>query len=236
VFPLRWMAAAVLSLPACLEIPKLDSPPFVIDDFEQGDLIPRAKGFLSWKCDPVSADEADGGAPVDPDGGPPATGSGSTVDCVVESNGDQHSCCALRASFNLLPGMLGQYDNARVYTNMDLHTAPMDFTRFQTFVFSSIVESPAGMPLPNGTELYVELGCRSLQGSTFQSVSQPVPFEVGRDWTPARLPMSLFMLTGASRNQACLVAVDSIRFVIRPGRFAQPAVGTLHIDNVYLLQ
>jgi hypothetical protein len=224
-------------LSACLEVPKIDPPPFVIDDFEGSDLMPRTKGFGPWSCEVVSPDSADGGAPGDPDAGTqPAIDGGSTISCARESNGDQGSCCALRMSFNLPPGMLGQDDDARISTSMDLHSAPMDFTRFQTFTFSSILETPVATPLPNGTHVFVELGCRSLQGSSSQSVSQSVPIEVGSGWTPYPLPLSKFTLAGASSNQACLVAVDSIRFVIRPGRFSEPAIGTLHIDNVYLFQ
>ena len=45
----------------------------------------------------------------------------------------------------------------------------------------------------------------------------------------------MFIQDNSSTNQNCLVQVDSVRFIVRPGR-GQPASGTLHIDNVYLLE
>ena len=45
----------------------------------------------------------------------------------------------------------------------------------------------------------------------------------------------MFIQDNSSTNQNCLVQVDSVRFIVRPAR-GQPASGTLHIDNIYLLE
>jgi hypothetical protein len=224
----------VLLLPACLNVPKLDPPPFVIDDFEDGDLVPRATAFAPWACQTVSSDSVDGGAPAEADAAPaPPVDGGSTASCMRELSGGDNSCCALVASFNLPASTAGRHDDARVLTKTA--PSPVDFTRFQTFVFSSILESPPG-GLPSGTQLFVELGCSQLPPAGSRSAIQNVTFAVNSPWTASRLPMSMFTLDGAKMNEACLLAVDSIRFVVRPALGAQPALGALHIDNVYLLQ
>jgi len=134
----------------------------------------------------------------------------------------------LAAKFDLQPNAIGH--NARALTNARV---PVDFTRFRTFVFSSILDSSG--ELPSGTQLSVELGCSKIQKPAAASATQTFGFQIGRDWTPSRLGLSMFYQDNSSTNQNCLVQVDSIRFVVSPGR-GQPASGTLHIDNVYLLE
>jgi hypothetical protein len=226
-------ALLVLLLPACLEVQKVDPGPYYIDDFEDGNLDPLANPFGTWGCAPVGPD-GDGGAPEDPDGGiatPPADG-GSSVNCQpVVSDGDR-SCCSLSATFNLLPGASGHRDQAWVFTNAKRD--PVDFTRFQKFWFSSILEAPDG--LPSGTQLFVELGCSKVQAlASPAATSPPVSFVIGSGWKSSFVSLADFNQTGSRTNQDCLVKVDSVRFIVDTGLGAQPAIGTLHIDTVYLV-
>ena len=226
------LVVAGSALAGCVEVAKLDPGPFVIDDFDDGDLWPRSKGFGMWTCDRGAVDTADAGSAGDAStegGAQAAADDPSSVTCARDPFGE-HGCCGLAAKFDLQPDALGQQDDARVLTNAPV---PVNFTRFRTFVFSSIVEAPG--ELPSGTDLFVELGCSRVQRPAASSAHLTFLFHFGRGWSATRLDLSTFMQDNSGSNQNCLVQVDSVRFIVRPGS-GQAASGTLHIDNVYLLE
>ena len=252
MWPRAALLLSALALPACFDLQKVDPGAFVIDDFEDADLTPRANAqFGPWTCRPFTSAEqgtgpdagmdggqdagADGGQLVGADGGQsPDANAGQVVNCLVEPGGFKSSF-ALAAHFELSDPR----DNVRQLGGIELFTKatadPVNLTGFRQFAFSIILDSGTP-PLPAGSQVIVELGCSKMKLDPYadQSVTG---LGLDRDWFPPALQLDSFRQLNSSSNHACLQQVDSIRFQVLPGLDDGASTGgTLQIDDVRLLQ
>ena len=220
-----------LVLQACFDVHQIDpgNGRFVIDDFEDGDTLPKTPLFQRWDCYTFNL----------PVGKDPA----QTVHCDVERPGDE-SGYALSASFALHDQPDGKPDNggAALSTTAD----PMvDLNGYKTIVFSLKVDFGT---LPSASYAYIALDCNSVAaenqkqaGDYFQLTNDVKPIVAIDTWK--KFPLALSDLTQpdwqknrfADGPKACLAAVDSVNFEIS-GQLAdgQAANGVIHIDDVYL--
>lgn len=228
----------LLALGACVDLAKVDPGPRFIDDFEDGG-APTWNRFSPWTCDEINgavgkdAGARDGGVA---DAGRPAQDAATASTCKLSleqpGSDDQQ---ALESVFTIEPT-----DGVRDYPGTEIVSrtvghGTVDVTGFTQLVFAAILESaPPSPSLPSSTQFLVELGCSALSSNPM-ATSQPVPYTLNAGWTELRLSLSTFTLNNTSRNQSCLALLDSIHFVVMPGRSnGAPVGGTLHIDNISL--
>lgn len=223
-----------LALQACFDVHQVDpgSGHFVIDDFEDGDPLPKNPLFQHWDCYTFN----------------PAVGKdlAQTVHCDVERPGDK-SAYALYASFILhhAPGDGNDNGGAALGTTAD----PMvDLNGYKNIFFSLKVDFGN---LPSASYAFVALDCNSVAAESqktaldyFQltnEVNYPIVGLTKDTWTPFRIPLSDLTQPDWQKNRfadgpkACLAAVDSVNFEIS-GQLAvgQSGSGFIHIDEVYL--
>ena len=217
-----------LALQACFDVHQGDpgNGRFVIDDFEDGDTLPKAPSFQKWNCFTFNPNI----------GQDPA----QSVNCGLETPGDA-SGYALFAAFTLHdpPDGTLQWGGAALVTI----TYPMvDFNGYHNLVFSLRVDRGN---LPSAAFAHVVLDCNSViaespkkPGENFAVDQQIVATDT---WSTFKLELSKFtqplwqLNRFAGGMQACLAVIDSVNFQVA-GQLAdgQSAYGVIHIDNIYL--
>jgi hypothetical protein len=221
-----------LALQACFDVHQVDpgSGRFVIDDFEDGDLLPKTPLFQRWGC--YTFNPAVG---IDP---------AQTAHCDVERPGYK-SAYALSASFMLHQRPVYNNAGAALSTIAD----PMvDLNGYKNIVFSLKVDFGN---LPSASYAFIALDCNSVAAEKqkaaldyFQltnEVNYPIVIGPTDPWAPFHIPLSEFTQPDWQKNRladgpkACLAAVDSVNFEIN-GQLAvgQSGSGVIHIDDVYL--
>ena len=221
----------LVALPACFDVQHVDPGPFYIDSFEQA--VPRAPNFGPGRCDTFMSPAADGG--VSPDGDDGTDDAVQHVSCAVQQPVGDHPK-ALTAQFDLHDPFDMTKQTVGVVVSTDVTSSSgdgsgtVDLSGFQRLVFSAILESGTA-PLPSGTQLIVEIGCRPLLLGV-PVVSQAVAnLNIDSDWAQFPLALDDFLPSG----RACLLQANSLRFSVRPGLMdGKSARGTLSIDDVYL--
>jgi hypothetical protein len=241
---------SVLFVPACFSLPKADVSTRVIDDFAYDGGLDAATSltwgaFAPWTCDAINLAEADGGS-IDtaspllgPDGGPPVTctvGPGQHPDLV-----DAHALLATFA-LNASTRTLG------VAVTTHTMSGAVDLSAFQTLQFYAWLRSPTH-PLPEGTQLEVELGC-----PTNPTMGPPVDFVADQiadtvvagaaGWgnqVGLKLIKFLPVAKGAPNDggpapsevpSACLRTIGSISFIVILPPATSPIAGTLYLDGI----
>ena len=220
-----------LILQACFDVHQVDpgNGRFVIDDFEDGDPLPKATPlFGQWNCYTFNPNIGQ-----DP---------GQTVSCDLERPGDA-SGYSLFASFALHDPPDPDHKSDSGGAALATDTYPMvDFNGYQNLVFSMKVDFGN---LPSAAYAYVVLDCDSViaespkQREELFQVEQHIP--ATDTWTTFKLALSKFTQPQWQLNrfaggmQACLAVVDSVAFSVA-GQLAdgQSAHGVIHLDNVYL--
>jgi hypothetical protein len=217
----------LLTLTACFDVKQVDPGPqdFLIDDFEDGDAVPKTSLFGHWGCFSYNPDT--GQDPL------------QTVSCDLEPQPGDQSAFALLMRFKL-------HESVSLYPGASLATfAPntaADLTGYRALSFNIRVE--LSDPFPPDPTFHVELGCNSVTAETqddqeyFDLDQRIAPTD---KWTPKSLLLSNFTQRTDETNhfaggpQACLAVVDSIRFEIT-GSFTsgQSGSGVIHIDDVRL--
>ncbi len=218
-----------LALQACFDVHQVDpgSGRFVIDDFEDGDPLPKATPlFGQWHCYTYNPNI----------GQDPA----QSVNCDLERPGDA-SGYGLFAAFTLHdpPNGLPEFGGAGLATTTD----PMvDFNGYRNLVFSMRVDFGN---LPSASFAYVALDCDSVMaespkqaGEYFQVEQQIV---ATGSWSTYSLALSKFTQPEwqtnrfASGIQACLAVIDSVNFEVNGQlKDGQSGYGVIHLDDVYL--
>lgn len=221
----------VLALQACFDVQPVDPGQgvFVIDDFEDGDTLPKTSLFDRWECFTFNPDVGQ-----DPE---------QTVSCDVEPQPGDQSAFGLFARFKLHGGAS---PGAHVYPGATLFTqaanAAVDFTGYRALVFNIRVEQSD--PPPPDVMFDVQLGCNSVRaehdnGQQYFDLVQGISPDP--TWQPTPLLLSNFTQRADETNHfaggphACLALVDSVRFEI-VGNFSsgQSESGVIHIDDVHL--
>jgi hypothetical protein len=210
----------VLGAVGCFDVHNVGGP-WVIDDFENGDLKPADPNFGPWGCSSFN--------------------ESTTTNCSYGLDPGDASAHALFLDFTVddPPDGVVQEGGALLQTGAG---KPEDFSRFNQMVLSAKLVS-GNPPLPSTTEVYVELGCTSAQaedgtrpGNLY--VVQSVAYT--DDWQTFTLSMANFgspafdpthLLGGPT---ACLERVDDIYFAVEPlVPDGQSAMGRLDVDDIY---
>jgi hypothetical protein len=190
-----------LAAAGCFDVRTVDPGPLVIDDFDDGDMVPALTGFGSWDCYSFNA-------------------QGSRVECAV-TPGTDNSPFALYVDFRVDDPADGKQQHGGAGL-ASYGSPPVDINPHQDFVFSAMLTS--GTPaLPSDARLYVELGCSS---AVAQDGSRPGDFYVSASadyknyWQPFRIDVTSFgqppwVVTKIEGGPArCRQLVDSIRFTV----------------------
>jgi hypothetical protein len=219
------MTLAVATLPVvlgatgCFDVHSVDPGPWVIDDFEDGDLNPADRNFGPWNCY--------AGPPPNP--------------CITGLDSGDQSTFSLALDFTLVNPASGSANAVFAGVQTGTAAAPEDFSRFSGMVFSGKVV-PGVPALPNMTTFSVHLGCSTVpaeDGTTPGNLYVRQQFDATTDWQPVQLPIASFVSPFylATHPQggpaACLRRIDSIHFELEPQLPAgQSAMGRLDIDEV----
>ena len=215
------MLPALLGTSGCFDVHGADPGPWVIDDFEDGDLKPADANLGPWTC-----------YTFNPSGGA----------CSVGLDPGNESLYSLFLQFTIVdpPDGLGQQGGAVLQTV--LSATPENLARFGEIVFSAKLVS-GNPPLLSTTQLRVQLFCSTVAaddgtGPGDLYVIQPVTFTGA--WQTFSLAVASFgsppFLTEHPLGgpTACLQHVDSVQFTVAPLLSdGQSATGRLDVDDVY---
>jgi hypothetical protein len=216
------MLLAVLGATGCFDAQRVDPGPWVIDDFEDGDLNPFDRNFGAWGCY--------------------AWPQASLYPPVLDS-GDE-SIFSLGLDFTIVNPADGSAISVGAGVQTGTAARPEDFTRFSEMVFSA--KLVPGVPsLPSSmTRFTVHLGCSTVpreDGTTPGNLYVPEQFDVTTDWQLVQLSIpdftsAYYLATHVQGGPpACLRHVDSIHFEVEPVLpTGQSVVGRLDIDGISL--
>jgi len=217
------MLPAVLGATGCFDAHSVDQGPWVIDDFEDGDLNPADRNFGAWVC---------------------YTYPQPSQYLPVLDSGYQ-SAFSLALDFTVVNPASGTNDNAGAGVQTLTAAVPEDFSRFNKMVFSS-KSVPGVSASPGVIKFAVHLGCSTVSlddgttpGDVFVLLPFVVPSAVPPDWgDPVQLPMANFespsYLSAHPVDPAtCIRHVDSIQFDAEPQLLeGQSTMGRLDIDEI----
>jgi hypothetical protein len=215
------LAGAILGTGGCFGVHNVSQGPWVIDDFEDGDLRPADRNLGAWTC---------------------YTYEPSNQDCRVGLGPGDQSDYSLVVDFTIVdpPDGASQQGGAEVQT--ETPATAESLLRFGEMVFGAKLVS--GTPaLPSITAVYVQLGCSTAQlenGETPGNAYVLQEFTITADWQPFSLPVSNFASPYFDSNHlqggpaACLERVDSVMFSVDPQLGdGQMAMGRLSVDDIY---
>jgi hypothetical protein len=210
-----------LAAAGCFDVRMRDPGPLVIDDFEDGDLVPALATFDSWGCYSFNA-------------------QGSVVDC-ASVPGTDNSAFALQLDFRVddPPDGKQQHGGGGLASYA---RAPIDIDSRGDLVFSAMLAS--GTPaLPSDARLYVELGCST---AAAEDGSRPGDFYVSASadfknyWQPFRIDVTslgqpAWVVSKIEGGPArCRQRIDNIRFTVDAHLAdGQSGQAVLTIDSIY---
>jgi len=211
-----------LAAPACFDVHQVDPGPLVIDDFDDGDLVPALTTFESWR--PYSFN---------------AVGSEVHSDL---TQGNTNSPFAVYLDFRVDDPLDGDVQEAGAAL-MSESQFPWDVNPYRTLVFSAKLES-ATPALPSDALLYVELGCKTAvaqDGSHPNDLYVVASVNYTSAWKEYRIEITSFgdpswIGTRVAGGPAqCRQRVDSIRFSVDAKlNDGQSGHGVLTVDNIYI--
>jgi len=210
---------AVLAMAGCFDVHSVDGP-WVIDDFEDGDLKPADPRFGPWFCYTFS---------------PPNQYCHLGLDAGDQSRG------SLALDFALVDP---SQDVGQQFGGVGVQTgtaaAPRNLSRFSEMVFTSKLVSAA--TLPSSAWASAQLGCSTAQVDDGTNPYVLLTFALTADWQPEPLTLSIadfvepFFMTRhiVGGPAACLQRVDSIQFQFQPELSdGQSATARLNVDGIY---
>jgi hypothetical protein len=221
----RVVATAIvfaLAAPGCFDVHLRDPGPFVIDDFDDGDLTTELPGFDPWACYSFNAQDPD-----------------MTYGLVPGTTPDSF---ALNLDFRIddPPDGKQQHGGAAL---VSWGHATLDLTPYRTVVFTATLASGKDA-LPSDARLYLELGCStavaedgSSPGDFYVSTSAdyknyPQTFSI--DITSLGVPPWVVSKVQGGPAQ-CRALVDSIRFTVDAHLAdGQSGGGVLTVDDIHL--
>ncbi len=214
---------AVLGAGGCFDVHTVDPGPYIIDDFDDGDLRPADPNFQAWWCDAYNP---------------------NTNQCNCDHDAGDQSSFSLFLQANIVDPPDGTQQHGGASLGTSTYTgASEDFTRFSRIQFSAKLES-GNPPIPSNALMYVEIGCTTArtedgslpgdlyvnQGVDYKSYWQSFTLELNGFNSPPWLATHI-----KGGPAACLGRVDSIRFTVdaqlpdgQSGKFV------LHVDTISL--
>jgi hypothetical protein len=212
-----------LAAPACFDVRQVDPGPVVIDDFDDGNLVPALTAFESWL--PYSFN---------------AQGSELHSDL---TQGNTNSPFAVYLDFRVADPPDGEVQEAGAAL-MSESQVPWDVNAYRALVFAAKLESSGVPALPVGALLYVELGCKTAvaeNGSRPGNLYVVASINYTSDWQEHRIEIASFGdPSWLSRRVAggpaqCRQRIDSIRFSVDAKlNDGQSGHGVLTLDNIYV--
>lgn len=223
--PFLLAVLAAVAGAGCFDVRTVYPGPYVIDDFDDGDLFPADPDFnMPWSCSPLNAADLT-----------------KRPQCALDLGYKSESSLRMFAEVDDAADLQMNYPGASMAA---LATGgALDFSGYKEIVFSAKVESGVP-PLPDGSQLTVEFGCmttptdngiqtdqlRVSQSAAYKASWQTVALEMRNFGSPTF--DSTHFVGGPA---ACLARVDSVRFSI----IAKLADGastqfTVNLDSVFL--
>ncbi|HVY41244.1 MAG TPA: hypothetical protein VHM31_25075 [Polyangia bacterium] len=214
------LLATALGTMGCFDVHTAGGP-WVVDDFEDGDLSPADRNFGPWACFSFSQSTADNcGIGIDP--------------------GDDSSF-SLFLDFTLDGAFVTVSQQGGALFQTTTSAAPENLARFHQMVLSAKLTSTVA--LPSNAGVFVQLGCSSAQAADGTRpgnlyVQQPLAFTSA--WQTFTLAMRDFTTLGAYPTHvlggpaACLERIDSIGVAVSPQvPDGQSATERLDVDDIY---
>jgi hypothetical protein len=215
------IAGTLCSAAGCFDVQRVSQGPWVIDDFEDGDLKPTDRNFGPWGC--ASFNES------------------TTTNCSYGRDPGDDSAYSLFLDFTVedSPDGVAQQGGAQLQTEA---AKPEDLSRFNQMVLSVKLVS-GSPPLPSSAQVFVQLNCSSAQADNGSSpgdlyLLQYLPYT--SDWQTFPLAMANFTSPSFTPMHvlggpmACLERVDGISFSVAPQvAESQSATGRLNVDHIY---
>jgi hypothetical protein len=216
---------AAFGAAGCFDVHAASPGPWVIDDFDDGDLQPADPNFGRWFCSTFSPPNQVCALGLDP--------------------GDQSTSSAF-LQFTIVdpPDGVSQQGGALLQTSA---TTPENLARFDEMVFSAKLASGTP-PLPSTTDVFVQLACSTVpeeNGTILPPgdlyLAQIVPIvPPASDWQTFSIPIAnigspTWVATHPRGGPvACLQRIDTIEFAINPMLpDGQSATGRLDVDDIY---
>jgi hypothetical protein len=215
------LGTALLGAAGCFDVRTVDAVPLVIDDFDDGDLVPADSALPMWTCFNFN----------------PSTPDGFT--CGHDIGYQSDYSLFLQATITDPPDKLQQNGGAGVATFGD---TPQDFSRFRELVLSVALEY-GDPPLLGPPTVHVDLGCstaRADDGTVHNDLTVIQDIDPTTTWQTLALPMGSFgtpfylptHIVGGPT--ACLQRVDSVQVVVDANLpDGQSGSFTLHVDDIF---
>jgi hypothetical protein len=204
----------------CFDVRAVDAGPPVLDDFEDGDLLPSLPHFGAWSCQLFQPS--------------------APLDCALTDGFE--SSFSLSAGFSISdpPDAIQQHGGVQIVTHAD---GPLDLTGLSAVTFDVRLTS-ATVPFPAAALMRLDLLCSTAIGEdgdalVDSAVVQSIAFTA--EWSKVNLAISNFgpapwqpeHIKGGA--PACLRAIDGIQFVFDAAiPDGQSGGGTVFIDDVRL--
>jgi len=194
----------------CFEVHGVDPGPPVLDDFEDGDLLPSLRPFMAWSCGAFSPD--------------------ATLDCMLTDG--FVSSFGLSVAFSISDPPDGKQQHGGVYL-MTLADRPIDLTASSAITFDVRLTS-ATTAFPPGALMHLDLQCSTAVGENGDAMVdfllvQSIAFTA--DWSPVSLAISNFgpppwqPEVPARRPPGPAVPAGRPRAVVRSAPHAAPRPG-----------
>jgi len=218
------LGLVVLAASGCFDVHAIDPgpAPFVLDDFDDGDVQPNDPNFDPWEC-----------YTINPQGAPNT--------CTPRLVSDGSPALVLDATIVDPADGLQQHGGAELATYARL---PKDVSRFSVIVFNAKLQS-GNPPISSDAILSVEIGCRTVpdaDGIVPSRLYVSTGVEYGTVWTPSRVSLRNFGWQTWAPPQTdagpgpCLQKADSVRFSV-DAALPDGATGVFHltVDDITFL-
>ena len=220
------MLAAALLLAACFDVQKVEvtknsRPRLLIDDFEDGDLLPSTNLFKAWDCYSFIAEQ------------PPPN-------CSLTAGFDSNLAQAL--TFELQSPPPASTDGAGAGASLLPLAGTVDLSTYETIHFSAKMDPGSPGP-PPGIIVAVNFGCNSVghpPGSVHGGFMVEYPFKPAADWQSfaialADLQQPSWQTVRMYDKSECATLVDILNFNVKsPLESGQSVAGVLTFDDVWL--
>jgi hypothetical protein len=206
----------------CFGVHDVDQGPWVIDDFEDGDLNPADPNFGPWTCSSFNETTSD--------------------NCSAGLDVGYQSAYSLFLDFAVDDPLDGTQERggAELYTGA---TRPENLSAYGEMVLNAKLVSDVPS-LPGGATLDAQLGCSTVEADdgTFPGTLYVVQGLIGysADWQTFTLPTENFgsppwiATKVVGGPTACLERVDSISFEFDPNLpDGQSVTARLNVDDIY---
>ena len=220
-------AAVLMSLaaPACYSVNTVDPGAVVIDDFDDGDLVPAMSELVYWQCYSFN----------------PSTNQDYSCDHTTDEYQSPPFSLYLKFGLADSPDGVQQYPGAGLGAWANGST--VDFTPYRELDISMKLQS-LQPPIPSEALVYIELDCKSVQsesGAPTTNFNLTLAVQPSSEWSTYKLALANWAPPPWQTEHikggipACLRAIDGIS-ISMSGQLQDggTARGKLYIDDLKL--